>query len=44
MCSVTTLTYCFSTDRREVLLLEIGCVYDFYVDIALNNIMFKAFM
>ena len=24
-------------DRREVLLLEIGCVYDLYMDIAFND-------
>ena len=28
-------------DRREVLLLEIGCVYDLYMDIAFNDKIMK---
>ena len=28
-------------ERREVLLLEIGCVYDLYMDIAFNNKIMK---
>ena len=28
-------------DRREVLLLEIGCVYDLYMDIVVNDKIMK---
>ena len=28
---------CLQTDRREMLLLEIGCVYDLYMEMAFNS-------